>query len=162
MARSRWHVEKETTSHHPRATSRTVPRILGVDIPAEKKLTAALTSVYGMGRNNVFEILKKAGVKEDKRAKELIGEEIVRLQKALESVPIEGVLRKMVSENVKRLKQINCYRGLRHKMRLPVKGQRTRSNARTKRGKRVTIGALKKKALQKAEGSKKEKEKDKK
>ena len=86
-------------------------------------------------------------------------QEVSRLQKAISLISTEGILKKIVSENIKRLKQINAYRGLRHSMGLPSRGQRTRSNARTKRGKRMTIGAMKKEALQKVETSKKAKEK---
>lgn len=136
-----------------------MPRLLGVDIPDKKRVEVALTCIYGVGRQNVFKILKKAEINAQKRAKELTGEEIARLQKIIESIPTEGTLRKIVSENIKRLKQINSYRGLRHQNRLPARGQRTRSNARTKRGKRLTIGALKKKALQKMGAARKEKEK---
>lgn len=126
-----------------------MPRIAGVDIPAEKRVEIALTYVYGVGRSNVRKILATAGVNPDKRAKELTDREVAALQKAMEQIPTEGVLRKIVSENIKRLRQIGAYRGLRHAHRLPVRGQRTRSNARTKRGKRVTVGALRKEMAQK-------------
>ena len=119
-------------------------RISGVEIPFEKRIEIALTYLYGIGRNNVSLVLKRSHINPDKRVKDLDAQEVSRLQKAVDTLEIEGVLRKRVLENIKRLKQINCYRGLRHKARLPVRGQRTRSNARTKRGKRVTIGAMKK------------------
>lgn len=131
-----------------------MPRITGVDIPAEKRIEIALCYIYGVGRNNVHQVLKEAGVDPDKRAKELTDQEVSRLQKAIEKIPHEGTLRKILSENVKRLKQIGSYRGARHAAGLPVRGQRTRSNARTKRGKRVTVGALRKKMLQKLEKGK--------
>jgi len=85
-------------------------------------------------------------------------EEIAKLQKAIETIPTEGVLRKIILENIKRLKQIGTYRGLRHNQGLPVRGQRTRANARTKRGKRQTVGALRKEIAQKLESVQKEKE----
>lgn len=132
-----------------------VPRILGVNIPEEKRTEVALTYIYGIGRSNVKQVLKKALVDPDKRAKDLTDKEILKLQKVLDKYPTEGVLRKMVQENIKRLKQTSSYRGERHKKNLPVRGQRTRTNARTKRGKRATIGALKKKAIQKGEKAKK-------
>lgn len=128
-------------------------RIAGVEIPSEKRTEVALTYLYGIGRHNVGDILKKAQVDPNKRAKNLDDQELARLQKVIETMPVEGILRKIVSENIKRLKQIGAYRGLRHAARLPVRGQRTRSNARTKRGKRVTIGALKKEDLAKKETS---------
>lgn len=128
-----------------------MPRLIGVNIPDQKKTEIALTYIYGVGRKNVAQILKGARVDGDKKAKDLTAEELAKLQKAIETIPVEGILRKMVSENIKRLKQIGTYRGLRHIVNLPVRGQRTRSNARTKRGKRMTVGALKKEALQKQE-----------
>jgi len=119
-------------------------RISGVNIPDEKKLYISLTYIYGVGRGNVSEILKKSDVSGDKRVNALSEEEQKRIQQALEQVKVEGDLRAEVSENIKRLKELTAYRGVRHSRNLPVRGQRTRSNARTKRGKRVTIGAIKK------------------
>ncbi len=119
-------------------------RISGVNIPDEKKLYISLTYIYGVGRGNVSEILKKSDVSGDKRVNALSEEEQKRIQQALEQVKVEGDLRAEVSENIKRLKELTAYRGVRHSRNLPVRGQRTRSNARTKRGKRVTIGANKK------------------
>lgn len=126
-----------------------MPRISGVDIPAEKRIEIALTYIYGVGRRNAHKILASAGVDPNKRAKELTDQEIASLQKSLEQVPTEGTLRKIVTENIKRLRQIGTYRGLRHAQKLPVRGQRTRSNARTKRGKRITVGAMRKEMAQK-------------
>lgn len=119
-------------------------RIAGVNIPEEKKLEIALGYIYGVGRTNVFEILKKANVDGAKRVKTLSEEEQKRIQQALEGYKIEGDLRTEVNGNIRRLKDIGSYRGMRHSRNLPARGQRTRSNARTKRGKRVTIGAIKK------------------
>jgi small subunit ribosomal protein S13 len=130
-----------------------MPRLVGVNIPDNKKTNIALTYIYGLGRKNVKQVLTRAKVDGEKRAKDLTAEEIARLQKVIETIPTEGVLRKIVSENIKRLKQIGTYRGIRHLSNLPVRGQRTRSNARTKRGKRMTVGALKKEALQKQEAA---------
>jgi small subunit ribosomal protein S13 len=132
-------------------------RIAGVEIPSEKPVWISLTYIYGIGRKNVLEILEKAKVEKSKRAKELTDEEIARISKVLENFKIEGELRKEVSENIKRLKEIGTYRGIRHARNLPVRGQRTRSNARTKRGKRVTIGAMRKEALAKMEAAQKKK-----
>lgn len=119
-------------------------RISGVTIPDEKRIDIALTYLYGIGRGNVYEILKKAKVEPSKRVKALSEEEQKTIQKILEKYKIEGDLRVEVSDSIKRLKEIGSYRGMRHSRNLPVRGQRTRSNARTKRGKRVTIGAIKK------------------
>lgn len=119
-------------------------RIVGVNVPDTKRVDTALTYIYGIGGSNVHTVLKKASIDPSKRAKDLSEDEIGRIQKVLDGVRIEGELKAEVFENVKRLKDIGSFRGLRHARNLPVRGQRTRSNARTKRGKRVTIGAIKK------------------
>ena len=121
-------------------------RISGVNIPDEKKLEISLGYIYGVGRSNVYKILEKAKVDGAKRVKTLTEEEQKRIQQALEGYKLEGDLRTEVNANIRRLKDIGAYRGTRHSRNLPVRGQRTRSNARTKRGKRVTIGAIKKEA----------------
>jgi len=130
-------------------------RIVGVDIPSEKRIDIALTYIYGVGRKSVEEIIKKAMVDPATRVHQLTSEEITRISKALEETKIEGDLREEISKNIKRLKTIGSYRGQRHARGLPVRGQRTRTNARTKRGKRVTIGALKKEISSKFEGPEK-------
>lgn len=119
-------------------------RIAGFNIPDNKRVDIALSYLYGIGRSNVFGVLKEAKVDFAKRVKELSEDEQKRIQKVLEGYKTEGDLRAQVMSNIKRLKDISSYRGLRHSKNLPVRGQRTRSNARTKRGKRVTIGAIKK------------------
>ncbi len=124
-------------------------RIIGVDIPLEKRIDIGLTAVYGIGRRNALGILKQAKIEATKRVKNLTDKEITRLTKIMEQIPLEGILRKKIGEDIQRLKTINSYRGIRHIKGLPVRGQRTRSNARTKRGKRKTIGALKKKDIAK-------------
>ena len=134
-----------------------MPRILGVQLPDGKRIEIALTYIYGIGLKSSQEILKATKVDPDKRAKDLTDEEAQVLQKKMEEYPVEGQLRKIVSENIKRLKQIGTYRGLRHKMGLPARGQRTRSNARTKRGRRQTVGAMRKEMMQKMEKASKEK-----
>lgn len=135
-------------------------RISGVDLQNEKLVDIGLTKIYGIGRKNVVDILAKAKVDGAKRIKELSDEEAARIQKVIEtSCKVEGDLRKEVKDNINRLKQIGSYRGRRHLANLPVRGQRTRTNARTKRGKRVTIGALKKEVLAKLEQVKKPEEK---
>lgn len=119
-------------------------RVVGVNIPEEKRIDIALTYIYGIGRGNVGAVLEKAKIEPTKRLKTLSEEELGRIQKVLETYKIEGDLRAEIAGNVKRLKEILSYRGGRHAKNLPARGQRTRSNARTKRGKRVTIGAIKK------------------
>lgn len=119
-------------------------RIAGFNIPDNKRVDIALSYLYGIGRSNVFGVLKEAKVDFAKRVKELSEDEQKRIQKVLEGYKTEGDLRAQVMSDIKRLKDISSYRGLRHSKNLPVRGQRTRSNARTKRGKRVTIGAIKK------------------
>lgn len=133
-----------------------MPRLSGVDIPAEKRVDMSLTYLYGIGRTNVYPLLEQAKIKADRRASTLTSEEVSRLQKIIDNMKVEGDLRKDVSQNISRLKEIGSFRGTRHTKGLPSRGQRTRSNARTKRGKRVTIGALKKEALAKVETAKKE------
>lgn len=120
-------------------------RIVGVDIDDKRKVWHGLTQIYGIGQNNVSSILEKAGVDGSKRVKDLTDKEISVLQKVLEKdYTIEGDLRREVQENIKRLKATGAYRGIRHARSLPVRGQRTRSNARTKRGRRKTVGAMRK------------------
>ena len=119
-------------------------RIANVNIPDEKKVEIALGYIYGIGRNNVFDVLEKAKVDGAKRVNTLTEEEQKRIQQALETYKLEGDLRTEVNGNIRRLRDIGAYRGMRHAKNLPSRGQRTRSNARTKRGKRVTIGAIKK------------------
>ena len=127
-----------------------MPRISGIEIKEEKRIDIALTGIFGIGRKNVAKILKEAGVDGTKRVTQLTESESVKLQKSIDqSIKVEGDLRREIQENIKRLKQIGSYRGKRHIANLPSRGQRTRSNARTKRGRRVTIGALKKDDLAK-------------
>lgn len=133
-----------------------MPRIVGIDLPNTKRTEIALTSIYGIGRHNVGAVLKVADVNPDKRAVDLTGDEISRLTKALEPYAIEGALRKKVRDNIERLKRTGTYRGMRHAVNLPARGQRTRTNARTKRGKRMTVGALKKEETTKTDQTKTE------
>ena len=132
-----------------------MPRIAGIDIPIQKKTRISLTYVYGVGRSNVEDILKEANVNGDKRAKDLTADEVSRLQKVMERMNLEGNLRRMIRENIERLKRISSYRGHRHILGLPVNGQRTRTNARTRRGKRKTVGAISKEMATKIEEAKK-------
>lgn len=126
-------------------------RIHGVQIPVEKRVDIALSYLFGIGRNNVREILEKASIDGAIRVKSLSEDEQKRIQRVLDEYKIEGDLRAEEFGNIKRLKEINAYRGTRHSKNLPSRGQRTRSNARTKRGKRVTIGAIKKELAAKME-----------
>jgi small subunit ribosomal protein S13 len=119
-------------------------RISGINLPDEKRTDIGLSYLFGVGRSNVVEILKKAQIDGTKRLKTLTEEEQRKLQKVLEEYKTEGDLRVEIQGNIKRLREIGAYRGIRHTRNLPVRGQRTKSNARTKRGKRMTIGAIKK------------------
>lgn len=136
-----------------------MPRISGVDIPENKRAEVALRYLFGIGKYNAIEVLHKAEVNPDKRAKDLTADEISKVAKVLEGVLVEGELRKQIRDNIERLKKIGSYRGHRHAVGLPVKGQRTRTNARTKRGKRMTVGALKKEEAAKQEQKSQEPEK---
>ena len=127
-------------------------RIAGVDLPENKRVDIGLTYIFGIGRSNVTAVIKAAGVDGAKRIKELTEEEINKLQKSLEQFKVEGDLRQEIEQNIKRLEEISSYRGLRHKKGLPVRGQRTRSNARTKRGKRKTVGTIRKEVVVKTGG----------
>lgn len=119
-------------------------RIAGVDIPDNKKVEISIRYIYGIGPTNALAILKQANVELGVRVKDLTDDQVARLQKVVEAMPVEGELRRMVTQNIKRLEEIGAYKGLRHRKNLPARGQRTRSNARTKRGKRMTIGSIKK------------------
>ncbi len=120
-------------------------RISGIDLPSEKRLDISLTYLYGIGRSNVKGILEKAKLDPARRMKTLTDDEVSKLTKLIEKeAVVEGDLRRAIGESIKRLVEIKSYRGMRHSKRLPVRGQRTRTNARTRRGKRMTVGALKK------------------
>jgi len=126
-------------------------RVAGVTIPDEKRVDIALSYLYGIGRNNAKVVLKKAQVDGSIRVKNLSEDQQKAVAKVLEDYRLEGDLRSDIGANIKRLKEIGSYRGTRHSKNLPARGQRTRSNARTKRGKRVTIGAIKKEIAAKIE-----------
>jgi small subunit ribosomal protein S13 len=115
-------------------------RIAGVDLPRDKRVEIGLTYIYGIGRSTSNQILSQAGVNPDTRVKDLAEDEVVRLREIIgRNYRVEGDLRREVSSNVKRLIEIGCYRGLRHRRGLPVRGQRTKTNARTKRGPKKTV-----------------------
>ena len=114
-------------------------RIAGVDIPNEKRIVISLTYIYGIGDTTAEKICKDAGVSVDIRTKNLTDEQLTALRSEVAKYRTEGDLRREVALNIKRLMEIGCYRGIRHKRGLPVRGQRTRTNARTRKGKRKTI-----------------------
>jgi len=125
-------------------------RISGITIPSEKQIQIALTYVYGVGRKTAADVLAAAKVEPTVRVKDLNDAEIARIQDAINAnYTVEGELQRIVSGNIKRLKDIGAYRGLRHKANLPSRGQRTKTNARTRRGKKVTVGGTAKKVASK-------------
>jgi len=120
-------------------------RIAGVDLPREKRVEIGLTYIFGIGRARSNEILDKTGISPDTRVRDLTDDEIAKLRDIIEKVyTVEGDLRREVALNIKRLTEIRCYRGIRHRMGLPVRGQRTKTNARTRKGPRKTIANKKK------------------
>ncbi len=122
-----------------------MPRVIGIDIPDKKRLEISLTYIYGVGRCLSSEICKKLGLNPDMKAHNLTEDEIAKINAMLTSqYLVEGDLRRQVQNNIKRLISIHCYRGMRHRLGLPVRGQRTRTNARTRKGKRKTVANKKK------------------
>jgi small subunit ribosomal protein S13 len=119
-------------------------RIAGVDIPRDKRVVISLTYIYGIGKPTAQKILKEAGVSEDTRVRDLTEEELGRIREIVSRLKVEGDLRREVSLNIKRLMEIGCYRGLRHRRGLPVRGQNTKNNARTRKGPRRTVANKKK------------------
>ena len=120
-------------------------RIAGVDIPNAKRIEIALTYIYGIGRKSSNDILAKTGINPDTRAKDLTEDEVAKLRDEIENnYVVEGDLRRDVSLNIKRLTEINCYRGIRHRKGLPVRGQNTKNNARTRKGPKKTVANKKK------------------
>ena len=121
-----------------------MPRILGVDLPADKPTHVSLRYIYGIGPTTALEVCTKAKVQPQRKAKELTDEEIARLATILDrEYVVEGPLRRQTQQNIARLRDIGCYRGLRHRRGLPVRGQRTRTNARTRKGPRKTVAGKK-------------------
>lgn len=130
-------------------------RLMGVILPDDKRIEYALTLLYGIGWNNAKKILSQLNIDPHRKVKELSEDEFKKITAVIEkNYKVEGNLKEEISENIRRLKEIGSYRGLRHIKGLPVRGQRTRSNARTKRGKRKTVGALRKEVWAKLEQSK--------
>lgn len=120
-------------------------RIAGVDLPREKRVEIGLTYVFGIGRSTSQQILAQTGIDKDKRVKDLSDEEVNSLRKAIDEYTVEGDLRREISLNIKRLRDIRSYRGIRHQKGLPVRGQKTKTNARTRKGPKRTVGRKKKK-----------------
>jgi len=114
-------------------------RIAGVNLPKDKRIEAALTEIYGVGRSTSSKILEKLKISKDTKVKDLTEQEVNGLRQSIEKLTTEGDLKRKVALDVKRLQEIGCYRGFRHKRNLPARGQRTRYNARTKKGKKKTI-----------------------
>lgn len=121
-----------------------MPRIAGIDIPNDKRVLISLTYIFGIGRTTSAQILRETGVNPNMRAKDLTEDEVKRIATEIEQkYTVEGSLRRLVQSNVQRLKDIGCYRGLRHRRGLPVRGQRTKTNARTRKGKAKTVATKK-------------------
>ncbi|MDY0407266.1 30S ribosomal protein S13 [Virgibacillus sp. 179-BFC.A HS] len=119
-------------------------RIAGIDIPRDKRVVISLTYIYGIGKKTAQKILKEAGVSEDTRVRDLTEDELGRIRKAVDGYTIEGDLRRETSLNIKRLIEIGSYRGLRHRRGLPVRGQKTKNNSRTRKGPRRQVAGKKK------------------
>lgn len=119
-------------------------RIAGIDLPKNKKGFIGLTYIFGIGRTKALEVLEKAGVDPDKKVSSWNDDEVARLREVIEYIPVEGQLRSEIQMNIKRLMDIGTYRGLRHRKGLPVRGQRTRTNSRTRKGKKKTVAGKKK------------------
>jgi small subunit ribosomal protein S13 len=121
-------------------------RIAGVNIPREKRVEIGLTYIFGIGRSTANEVLKELGLNPDTKVRDLTEEEVARLRNHIDAnITVEGDLRRERSQNIKRLREIGCYRGVRHRRGLPVRGQRTRTNARTRKGPKKTVGKQRKK-----------------
>ena len=120
-------------------------RIAGVDLPREKRVEIGLTYIFGIGRPTSLEILEETGIDANKRVRDLTDEEVNSLRKTIDEYTVEGDLRREISLNIKRLRDIRSYRGMRHQKGLPVRGQKTKTNARTRKGPKRTVGRKKKK-----------------
>ena len=120
-------------------------RIVGIDLPREKRIVIGLTYIYGIGRTTAEKIVAEAEINPDTRVRDLTEEEVQKLRDIVGKLKVEGDLRREVSLNIKRLSEIGCFRGVRHRRGLPVRGQRTKTNARTRKGKIKTVGAKRKK-----------------
>jgi small subunit ribosomal protein S13 len=131
-----------------------MPRIIGVDIPGKKKIEYALRYIYGVGPAKALEIIEKANIPRDLRADSLTDENISAITTILQNdILVEGDLRRMIAGDIRRLSSIGSYRGIRHRRGLPVRGQRTKTNARTRKGRKQTVGAIRDKTLRKLAGN---------
>lgn len=119
-------------------------RIAGVDIPRDKRIVISLTYIYGIGRKTAEQVLAEAGISEDIRTREISEDDLNKIREVIDKLKIEGDLRRETSLNIKRLMEIGCYRGIRHRRGLPVRGQNTKNNARTRKGPRKTVANKKK------------------
>lgn len=119
-------------------------RIAGIDIPRDKRVVVSLTYIYGIGSSTAKTILKKCGISEDIRVKDLTDDQVNAIRQEVDQIKVEGYLRRETQLNIKRLMEIGCYRGVRHRKGLPVRGQRTKTNARTRKGPRRTVANKKK------------------
>jgi small subunit ribosomal protein S13 len=130
-----------------------MPRIVGIDLPKEKRIEIALTYIFGVGRTLSNKILREAGISPDQRAKDLSEEEVAKLNSIIQKeCKVEGDLRRSIGADIKRLIEAGAYRGLRHRRGLPVRGQRTRTNARTRKGPKKTVGIVRSKEERKIGG----------
>ena len=131
-----------------------MPRIIGIDIPSKKRIEYALRYIYGIGPTTALEIIRKAKIKEGLKAEQLTDENIAAITTLLQTeYLVEGDLRRKIGSDIRRLQSVNCYRGIRHKRSLPVRGQRTKTNARTRKGRKQTVGAIRDKSLRKTASS---------
>lgn len=118
-----------------------VVRLAGINLPQEKNIQIALTAIHGIGRSIALKLIGQAHINQLTKVKDLKENEVSRLREVIGTLPLEGDLRRQVQQNIRHLQEIGAYRGIRHRQKLPARGQRTRTNARTKRGKRVTMGS---------------------
>lgn len=130
-------------------------RIIGIEIPDHERIEVGLTRIYGIGKTNVKSLIKMVNLDSNTRVKDLSRDDVANIMKALEEFKVEGDLKKEIRENIDRLKAIKSYRGIRHIVNLPVRGQRTKTNSRTVKGKKKTVGSLTKEAWAKIEAQQK-------
>jgi len=131
-----------------------MPRILGIDIPGKKRIEYSLRYIYGVGPAKALEIIKKAGVPEGLKTDDLTDQHIAKITKILQDeLIVEGDLRRQIAQDIRRLQSISSYRGIRHRRGLPVRGQRTKTNARTRKGRKQTVGAIRDKTQRKLAGN---------
>lgn len=131
-------------------------KIAGIDVPDQEQAKIGLTRIFGIGQNNVFQLLKQVKIKPDKRVRDFTKEEVAAVIKALEDFKTEGDLKKKITDDIARLRAIRTYRGIRHILNLPARGQRTKTNARTRKGAKKTVGALTKEMWAKLETQQRE------